>query len=179
MKLLVLFTLLISATSVFAAGPSTCAPHLDQDIRKLRSSETINLCEEFAGKPLLVVNTASHCGFTRQFAGLEKLYQSYKDRGFAVVGMPSDDFWQAAKDEESAARICYINFGVTFTMLSEQEVRGSHAHPLFKELSRTVGAPSWNFNKYLLDRSGKVVKRFGSSTEPMSRELRDAVEALL
>ena len=179
MKILALVTLMTAVGSNVLAAENACAPFLDQEVRKLRSSERINLCDAFAGKPVVVVNTASHCGFTGQFAGLEALYQAYKDRGLEVLGVPSNDFRQAAQDEETAARICYVNFGVTFTMLAQQHVRGPNAHPIFQELGSKAGAPSWNFNKYLLDRNGKVVRRFDSGVEPMSRELREAVEALL
>ena len=161
------------------AAERACPASLSHEMRKLGSSERIDICTAFAGKALLVVNTASHCGFTPQFKELEALYQAYKDRGFAVLGVPSDDFRQAAQDEETAARICYINYGVTFTMLSQQQVRGPDAHPLFKELGRKVGAPSWNFNKYLLDRDGKVVERFDSAVDPMSVRLRKSVESVL
>ncbi|MDX2461689.1 MAG: glutathione peroxidase [Gammaproteobacteria bacterium] len=152
---------------------------LDHDVRKLRSKEHINLCDEFAGKPLLIVNTASHCGFTPQFEGLEALHQRYKDAGLAVLGVPSNDFRQAARDEEAAARVCFVNYGVTFTMLSEQKVLGPDAHALFREMSRVAGSPKWNFNKYLVDRDGNVVQRFDSGVGPMSSTLRKAVESVL
>ena len=161
------------------AAEAECPDYLSHEVRKLRSSERIDLCAEFAGKPILVVNTASHCGFTPQFSGLEALHQEYKDRGLALLGVPSDDFNQAAKDEESAAKICYVNYGVTFTMLSQQSVRGPEAHPLFKELGRAAGPPRWNFNKYLIDREGNIVRRFDSQVDPMSAELRTAVESVL
>ena len=179
MRALVLITFMTAIGSNILAAENTCAPSFDQEARKLRSSERINLCDAFAGKPLVVVNTASHCGYTRQFAGLEALYQAYKDRGLEVLGVPSNDFRQAAKDEETAARVCYVNFGVTFTMLAQQHVLGPNAHPIFKELSNKAGAPRWNFNKYLLDRNGKVIRRFDSNVEPMSKALREAVEAIL
>jgi glutathione peroxidase len=161
------------------ARAAECPPFLDHEVRKLRSDDRINLCAEFAEKALLIVNTASHCGFTPQFEGLEALHQRYKDRGLAVLGVPSDDFRQAARDEETAAKICFVNYGVTFTMLSEQKVRGADAHPLFTELARQAGAPSWNFNKYLVDRDGNVVRRFESSVKPMSDTLREALESFL
>jgi glutathione peroxidase len=161
------------------AAAAECSAFLDRDIRKLRSEERVNLCDAFAGKPLLIVNTASHCGFTPQFKGLEKLHQQYKDRGLVVLGVPSNDFRQAANDEETAARICFVNYGVTFTMLSEQKVRGPDAHQLFQELSLQAGAPTWNFNKYLVDRDGKVLARFESSVDPMSTTMRRAVESIL
>ena len=161
------------------ARDSECPGFLNQEVRKLRSTETVNLCGAFRGRPLLIVNTASHCGFTPQFAGLEALHQRYRKQGLVVVGVPSDDFHQAAPDEASAARVCFVNYGVTFLMLSPQRVRGPDAHPLFQELARVSGAPSWNFNKYLVDRAGETVQRFGSNVDPMSPSLQSAVRALL
>jgi glutathione peroxidase len=178
--LIVIAAILIVSVAPFArAEENQCSAYLSHEVRKLRSSERINLCDEFGGKPMLIVNTASRCGFTPQFAGLEALHQQYKDQGLAVLGVPSNDFNQAAKDEEAAARICYVNYGVTFTMLSQQRVRGPDAHPLFRELSRNAGPPDWNFNKYLVDRDGKVIERFDSMVDPMSTSMRAAVESVL
>ena len=179
MRALFIAILIAAVGNTATATEPTCAPSFNQEARKLRSSERINLCDAYAGKPLVVVNTASHCGYTRQFAGLEALYQKYKDRGLEILGVPSNDFQQAAKDEETAARICYVNFGVSFTMLAPQHVRGPNAHPIFKHLSNQAGSPNWNFNKYLLDRNGKVVQRFDSGVEPMSRAMLEAIEASL
>lgn len=179
--MLKLVAALVVAVAVWPAlaAEAECSAFLDQDIRKLRSEERVNLCDAFGGKPLLIVNTASHCGFTPQFKGLERLYQRYKGSGLVVLGVPSNDFRQAANDEETAARICFVNYGVTFTMLSEQRVRGPDAHQLFQELSLQAGAPKWNFNKYLVDRDGKVVARFESSVDPMSATMQRAVESIL
>lgn len=157
----------------------TCPDYLSQEVRKLRSSERIDLCDAFGGRPMLIVNTASHCGFTPQFEGLEALYQLYKDRGLVVLGVPSNDFRQAAKDEETAAKVCYVNYGVTFTMLAQQKVTGPDAHPLFLRLGREAGPPEWNFTKYLVDREGRIVRRFDTAVEPMSPALREAVESVL
>lgn len=168
----------LAAGPVQAAG-TACPAYLDHEIRKLRSTERVNLCRAFAGRPILIVNTASRCGFTPQFEGLETLHRQYSGRGLVVVGVPSDDFRQAAPDEETAAQVCFVNYGVTFTMLSQQKVRGPEAHPVFRELGRKAGEPSWNFNKYLVDRDGRVLERFDSRVEPMSERLRNAVESLL
>jgi glutathione peroxidase len=162
-----------------AADVDNCAAYLNQDMRKLRSSETINLCKESAGKPMLIVNTASHCGFTPQFEGLEGLYEKYKDRGLVVLGFPSDDFNQEAKDDAETAEVCYINYGVKFTMLSVSSVKGSAANPIFKELAKQTEAPNWNFNKYLVKADGTVVKHFGSRVLPNSPELEKAIESVL
>lgn len=161
------------------AAASDCAEYLNHDFRKLHSSETLNVCTEHAGKPLLIINTASYCGFTPQFKGLEALHQKYRGEGLVVLGFPSNDFHQAAADEAKSAEVCFLNYGVTFTMLSPISVKGGNAHPLFKELARQSMAPRWNFNKYLVDPSGQVVKHFGSSTTPNSSILIEPIENLL
>jgi len=174
---------MLLTTAMFLSGTATatesCPAFLNHDFKKLRSSQSINICTEHPGKPLLIVNTASHCGYTPQFKGLEALHQKYKSRGLVVVGFPSDDFKQEAKDEAATAEVCYINYGVTFTMLSPSAVTGRAANPVFKELGRRSGAPSWNFNKYLVDAYGKVVQHFDSGVRPDSVELQQAIEQLL
>ena len=171
----VLLAGLLGASATWAA----CPDYLDHNMRKLHSKEQVNLCEVQDGKPMLVINTASHCGYTSQFKGLEALYQQYREQGLVLVGFASDDFNQEAKDEAEAAEVCYVNYGVTFTMLAPSKVRGSDANPVFRELTAQTEAPSWNFNKYLVDGSGKVVQHFGSNTRPDSRELTAAIESVL
>lgn len=171
-----LFLAITLATST-AAG--SCPDYLKQELRKLHSKEVVNLCEISAGKPLLIVNTASHCGYTPQFEGLEQVYEKYRERGLQVVGFASDDFRQEAKDEEKAAEVCYVNYGVTFTMIAPTHVRGADANPVFRELAKETQAPSWNFNKYLVDSSGKVIEHFDSNTSPDSPQLQQAIERLL
>jgi glutathione peroxidase len=170
--------LLVVALTAGTAGAS-CPEYLNQDMRKLHSKDVVNLCQLSDGKPVLLVNTASHCGFTPQFKGLEALYEKYRERGLQVVGFASDDFRQEAKDEEKAAEVCYVNYGVTFTMLAPTHVRGADANPVFLELAKQSEAPNWNFNKYLVDSAGKVVMHFGSSTTPQSVELEQAIERVL
>ena len=133
--------LLIGALLASGASQASCPQVLDHDMRKLRSKETVNLCEAYAGKPVLMINTASHCGFTPQFKGLEALYQEYGEQGLVVAGFPSNSFRQEAKTEEETAEICYINYGVSFDMYSEIDVTGSDAHPLFAELAEAQGGP--------------------------------------
>jgi glutathione peroxidase len=169
-------TLVLGAPATVAAS---CPAFLNHDFKKLRSDKSVNLCAEYAGKPLLIVNTASHCGYTPQFKGLEALYQKYHGRGLVVVGFPSDDFNQESKDEAETADICYINYGVTFTMLAPSPVTGKNANPVFQELDRRSGEPTWNFNKYLVSADGKVVQHFDSNVKPDSPQLTRAVEKLL
>ena len=169
------FVAMLATSSALA----TCPDYLDHDLRKLHSKDQVNLCEVAQGKPMLIVNTASHCGFTGQFRGLEALHKEYADDGLVVVGFASNDFRQEAKDEAAAAEVCYVNYGVTFTMIAPSHVKGPEANPVFDELARQTEAPSWNFNKYLVDADGKVVSHFGSSTRPDSDALTSAIESVL
>lgn len=170
-----------NTTSAPAAAPAaaSCPAWLDQDYRKLHSSQKVNICQAFAGKPLLIVNTASHCGYTPQFKGLEAAWQKYKARGLVVVGFASDDFNQEDADEAKAAEICFLNNGVTFTMLAPTHVKGREANPVFQELARQTKAPAWNFNKYLVRADGEVLQYMGSGVTPESSEFAAAVESLL
>jgi glutathione peroxidase len=165
---------LISSTA-FAA----CEPQLQGEYRKLHSTESLSLCSLVENKVTLVVNTASHCGFVKQFKGLEELHKRYKDKGLVVVGFASDDFNQEDGDEGNAAGICFKNFGVTFTMFAPTHVKGSEANNLFKYLGAESGEPKWNFNKYLVGKDGKVIQHFGSMTEPTAKSLTKAIDEAL
>ncbi|WKE64007.1 glutathione peroxidase [Gallaecimonas kandeliae] len=149
--------------------------------RKLNSEETVNLCQAYKGKTLLIVNTASYCGFTPQFHGLEALYSQYKDQGLVVLGFPSDDFYQEADDEKTTADICFTKYQVKFPMFEKLHVRGDDADPLYRILARQAGgdAPKWNFYKYLVGKDGKVIELFSSRTTPDSEALHKAIEAAL
>ena len=173
---LVLAAMLLDAPAARAAD---CPAFLDHDFKKLHSSQSVNLCKEYAGRPLLIVNTASHCGFTPQFKGLEALHKNYQSRGLAVIGFPSDDFKQEAKDEAETADVCFVNYGVTFTMLSPSSVTGGAANPVFRDLGRRTSSPSWNFSKYLVSADGTLVRHFDSRVKPESAELQQAIEQLL
>ncbi|MBX8499938.1 glutathione peroxidase [Pseudomonas cichorii] len=159
-----------------AALAADCPPLLQGELPKLRSKENIDLCQRFAGKPMVVVNTASFCGFAPQFKGLEALSQRYKAQGLEVLGVPSNDFKQESGDGEETAKVCYVNYGVTFTMTEPQPVRGDDATHLFKVLAEQSSAPRWNFYKYVVDRQGKVVASFSSMTKPDDPDLIAAIE---
>lgn len=156
-----------------------CPQYFDYDLPKLHSNNTVNLCELAKDKALLVVNTASHCGFTRQFGGLEKLHEQYKGKGLVVIGFASNDFDQEAKTEAEAARICKENFGVSFTMVAPSYVTGSRANPIFREINKQSQAPDWNFNKYIIDADGHVLEHFSSAVEPDDARLVEAIESVL
>jgi glutathione peroxidase len=176
MKAISLFLGALSMGLISSNALAACEPHLQGDYRKLHSTESVNLCKLVENKVTLVINTASHCGFTSQFKGLEALNKQYKDKGLVLVGFASDDFNQEDNDEGNAAGICFVNFGVTFTMLAPTHVRGDEANSLFKYLGEESGAPKWNFNKYLLGKDGKVIQHFGSMTGPDSSTLKKAIE---
>lgn len=175
------------AEKVSATKPTSgeCPAFLNAEFRKLHSKETINLCSLYNGKPILFVNTASHCGFTPQFKALEGLYQKYKEQGLQVVGFSSNDFKQAAKDEEKAAGICYKNYGVTFTMIAPSKVTGEGANSTFVYLASQTKQPAWNFNKYLFLGAQNTVPQatkaaqvlhFDSKVEPLDSDLEEEVK---
>ncbi|UII54540.1 glutathione peroxidase [Cytobacillus spongiae] len=147
------------------------------------NGEKVSL-QDYEGKVLLIVNTASKCGFTPQYKGLQELYETYKDQGFEVLGFPSNQFMnQEPGTEAEIQEFCQLNFGVSFPLFAKVDVNGKDAHPLYNYL--TVEAPGmlgvkavkWNFTKFLIDRNGKVIKRFSPNTKP--EELKDDIEKLL
>lgn len=154
----------------------------DFTFRKLREEGTLPL-KQFEGKVLLIVNTASHCGFTPQYEGLEKLYKAYKDKGLVVIGVPSNDFGaQEPGTGEEIATFCKINYGVTFPMAEKEVVSGAGAHPFYLWAKKTLGfgtAPKWNFHKYLVNRHGKLVDYFNSTTTPDADRVKAAIEKAL
>jgi glutathione peroxidase len=154
---------------------------LDQEYRRLAGEERVNLAAEYGGDVLLVVNTASKCGFTPQYEALEAMHARYKERGFAVLGFPSNDFLgQEPGTEKQIQEFCTLTYGVKFPMFEKVHVRGRDATPLYKALARETGtAPRWNFHKYLIDRQGRVVANFGSRTTPDDPELVAKLETLL
>ena len=164
---------------LFSLNSLACSDVLNTEMRLLDSSETINLCE-FDNKVLLVVNVASRCGYTYQYSSLQELYDTYKNDGLVILGVPSRDFLQEYSSEEDVAEFCSTEYGVNFPMLATSKVRGKKASPLYKKLIAQSGVtPSWNFNKYLLSRDGDVVETYGSGVKPNSPELKGKIEELL
>lgn len=165
------------------AGAETapCAPALDFTHNRLAGGTAEHLCERYAGQVILVVNTASKCGFTPQYEGLQKIYTEYRGRGFVILGFPSNDFGkQEPGAEEEIEGFCKVNYGVEFPMFAKVVVKGGSATPLYRRLAADAGRePAWNFHKYLIDRTGRVVADFPSKVEPESPELRGAIEKLL
>jgi glutathione peroxidase len=165
----------------FSAKGEPCPETLDFRVKRLNSDETVHLCEAYAGKVLLVVNTASKCAFTPQYEGLEKLHSEYRGRGFAVLGFPSNDF--GAQEPGSEARIqnfCRLTYGVKFPMFEKTHSAREKADPIYRTLGTLANEyPSWNFHKYLIDRRGRLVASFKSWITPEDPHLREALEDLL
>ena len=136
---------------------------------------------QFKGRPLLIVNTATECGFTPQLEGLEALWQTYKDRGLVVIGVPSNDFGgQEPRKGEEIEHFCRMNYGVTFRLADRTPVKGDAAHAFYKWASeRATEVPTWNFHKYLIDRDGELAASFSTTVKPENAELRAAIDAAL
>lgn len=166
----------LSAVTMAAGGRL-----LDHSYRPLAGKTPVNLYAAYRGQVLVVVNTASKCGFTPQFEALEGLHARYKARGFAVLGFPSGDFMaQEFTDEKKIQEFCTLTYGVKFPMFQKVHVKGDDATPFYKALAKATGeAPKWNFHKYVIDRDGKVVASFGSRTKPDAPEVIAAIEAAL
>lgn len=174
MKIICIYFLLFVSSYSLA-----CSSILDTEIRLLDSSETVNLCK-YEDKVVMVVNVASRCGYTYQYASLQSLYEEYKDQGFVVLGVPSRDFFQEYSSEEDVAEFCSTEYGVNFPMFATSKVRGNKASPLFKKLIAASGEePTWNFNKYLISRDGEKIYKYGSKVKPDSPELKNQIEELL
>jgi len=154
---------------------------LDQDFRRLASDETVNLAEQYGGKVLLVVNTASKCGNTPQYEGLEKLYEEYGDDGLVVLGFPSNDFFgQEPGTEEEIQEFCRLTYKVKFPMFEKVTVKEGDAHPFFDQLAADAGTyPTWNFHKFLIGRDGKLITEFSPRTKPYNEKIIAEIEAAL
>ncbi len=164
-----------------AAWSEACPAALDFELRSLGGDETVNLCESYRGKVALIVNTASRCAFTPQYEGLETLYERYRERGFVVLGFPSNDFGSQEPGSEAQVKdFCRLTYGVRFPMFEKTHAAEGRADPLYRALAEQAGEyPSWNFHKYLLDREGRVVGSYSSFTPPESSNLIRAIESFL
>jgi glutathione peroxidase len=180
-----IYAFIVAVVAVFAAPPASiaaeflCPPTLDHKFANLMD-EPVSLCQ-FRGKVLLIVNTASECGYTPQYEGLEKIYRRYRDKGFAILGFPANDFGgQEPGSNKEIAQFCRINYGITFPVFAKTAVVGANANPLFRELAAKTGKPPrWNFHKYLLDKVGQPVAVFESAVEPEDRRITAQIEKLL
>ena len=154
---------------------------LDQEFRRLASDEVVNLSEAYAGKVILVVNTASKCGNTPQYDGLERLYQQYGDQGLVVLGFPSNDFMgQEPGTEKEIQEFCRLTYKVKFPMFEKITVKKGNAHPFFEQLAAASGThPTWNFHKFLIGRDGKLISQFSPRTQPESEDVVSQIEAAL
>jgi glutathione peroxidase len=164
------------------APPRACTPLLQREVPRLQDEKPQDLCQ-YSGRVVVVVNTASFCGYTPQYKSLEALYAKYRERGLVVLGFPSNDFGQESGGNTQIAEFCEGTFGVKFPMFTKTHVaaRGSAPiDPLFVALSQRTGqAPRWNFHKYVISRDGKGVKSFDSEVDPLSAGFVREVEALL
>ncbi|WP_397543625.1 glutathione peroxidase [Roseovarius salis] len=167
----VLLAAALVATAAFSTGRDWRFDSID--------GGTLSL-SEWAGQPVLVVNTASRCAFTPQYDGLQALYDRYRDRGLVVLAVPSQDFRQELSSDEKVKEFCELNFDLDLPMTTITSVRGNDAHPFYQWLAREEGwSPSWNFNKVLIAPDGSVAGTWGSAARPESRVLTDPIEALL
>jgi glutathione peroxidase len=178
-RLLALAGTLLAGTTQGQAAPDRCPPLLQHSFNRLQDDKPQLLCQ-YAGKALLVVNTASYCGFTPQYEGLETLHAKYAARGLVVMGFPSNDFAQESGTSAQIADLCFNTYGVKFPMFAKTVVVGPQANPLFAALAQATGKPpAWNFHKYLVDRQGKPVAAFASKVSPTDAALVAAVEKAL
>ncbi|BDT67955.1 thioredoxin/glutathione peroxidase BtuE [Comamonadaceae bacterium OS-1] len=174
--------LALVASSLPAAAqtaPASCPALLQHQFPRLQDEAPQNLCQ-YAGRVVLVVNTASYCGFAGQFEGLEALYAKQKDKGLVVLGFPSNDFAQEAKTSKEIADFCFNTYGVKFPMMGKSVVSGAGKNAFYAELVKATGQePRWNFYKYLIDRKGQVVDSYNSMTGPDSPKLLAAIDKAL
>ncbi len=164
-----------------SATPASEQTLLDQDFRRLASEDSVNLSDTYAGKVLLVVNTASKCGNTPQYDGLEKLYEQYGDSGLVVLGFPSNDFLgQEPGTEAEIQEFCRLTYKVKFPMFEKVNVKNGDAHPFYDQLAAAAGTyPTWNFHKYLIGRDGSLIAEFSPRTQPYDEDLVAELESAL
>lgn len=189
-KLLSIFSLAGLSAVAMASAPAESTDHATDEPTQLLSFTMDRLdgaaenLADYRGKVVLIVNTASKCGFTPQYEGLQKLYEKYKNQGFVVLGFPANNFRnQEPGSNTDISEFCTLNYGVTFPMFSKISVKGDDMHPLYQKLTAAAapigGDVKWNFQKYLLDRDGHVVSKFMSPTKPMSKKITSKIDDLL
>ncbi|RJG15897.1 glutathione peroxidase [Massilia cavernae] len=166
--------------SAATATPAACPALLRQNFKRLQDDAPQDLCQ-YAGKVILVVNTASYCGYTPQYEGLERLYAKYASRGFVVLGFPSNDFGkQEPGKSKEIADFCFNTYGVKFPMFAKSSVTGAEANPFHASLIKATGKePKWNFTKYLIDRNGKVIEHYPSKVTPEDKQVVSKIEEAL
>src|SRR5574343_30128 len=171
---------LMAAALQPAMAAGQCPALLNQNFTSLQDGKPMPLCQ-YAGKVILVVNTASYCGFTKQYDGLEKIYARLKDKGLVVLGFPSNDFGeQEPGTEKEIAEFCRLTYGVEFPMTGKTVVKGKNAHPFYLKLAEITGSrPKWNFHKYLINRDASQVVAFGSLTKPDDADLLKTIDRFL
>ena len=171
--------LMLTGGAAYAGEAQACPATLQHTFDRLQDEKPQSLCQ-YSGKVVLIVNTASYCGFTGQYKGLEDLYARYKDKGLVVLGFPSNDFSQESGSNQQIADFCENTFGVKFPIFAKSSVKGPEASPLYRQLAQLSGtAPRWNFHKYLLGRNGQLVDSYSSLTAPDSKGLVRAIEQQL
>jgi glutathione peroxidase len=169
-----------STNAAAATSRTSCPATLRHTFKRLQDEAPQDLCQ-YAGKVVLVVNTASYCGFTTQYEGLEKLYAKYGPKGLVVLGFPSNDFGkQEPGNSKEIADFCFNTYGVKFPMFAKSSVKGAEANPLHAMLIKSTGQePKWNFTKYLIDRNGKVIEHYPSKVTPDDKQLVSKIEQAL
>ncbi len=171
MRKVLAFILALAASPALALDLRTEFTNIDGGTHKL---------SDWLGQPILVVNTASLCGFTDQYSALQALHETYRGQGLVVLAVPSDDFSQELESEDEVKHFCEVNYDLTLPMTGITSVTGDDAHPFFRSLAEETGfEPNWNFNKVLLDRQGNLVETFRSTVKPTSRRITGPIEAML
>ena len=175
---LIILAVALFATALFAQEAKDMKSPLDYTVKDIDGKD-FNLAD-LKGKVVLIVNVASRCGYTPQYQGLEKLYESKKDQGFVIVGFPANNFkGQEPGSNEEIKQFCTSKYNVTFPMMSKISVKGDDIHPLYKQLTDAKGPVTWNFNKFLIGRDGKLIEHFDSKAKPDDAKLTDAIDQAL
>jgi len=180
-RALLILVLSVNTNIVFSDTAQSCSTLLNFTVKTLNNNKQVNLCDEYKGKVLLIVNTASKCAYTPQYKGLESLYEKYKDNGFVVLGFSSNDFGKQEPGTEAQIKdFCELTYNVKFPMFSKTKVKKSNADPLYQKLGSTAGEfPRWNFHKYLIDRNGNLVGSYKSQIKPSDPVLTGKIKSVL